>query len=280
MQLLQLVVRQGRVFGARGRLSVRLGPRVSIEPCPITTKDMQTQAPLASAQRSKVACHVPRCRECVQKVGKGSMVEALILAGRLQTLFEGRDDVSRTQLEKGRKGPSTLQSHGLGVPLERRSGSGCRRQRLEFVQERLCEVVIRAKLVDLAHKEELGSTHLFETRSDSLPPQIIEDVEHVTTYPLRHLKEVRQGACLVQQRIKRGAELQRRWRHNGFVPREVREGLDTLCLGRVPGQGQMRWSWRVEAHFHMGLNVLRRHPVEDGVDGSFAQLKTQVERER
>ena len=36
------------------------------------------------------------------------MVEALILAGRLQTLFEGRDDVSRTQLEKGRKGPSTL----------------------------------------------------------------------------------------------------------------------------------------------------------------------------
>ena len=108
MQLLQLVVRQGRVFGARGRLSVRLGPRVSIEPRPITTQDMQTQAPLASAQRSKVACHVPRCRECVQKVGKGSMVEALILAGRLQTLFEGRDDVSRTQLEKGRKGPSTL----------------------------------------------------------------------------------------------------------------------------------------------------------------------------
>lgn len=84
----------------------------------------------------------------------------------------------------------------------------------------------------------------------------------------------------MQQRIIRGAELQRRWRHNGFVPREVREGLDTLCLGRVTGQGQMRWSWRVEAHFHMGLNVLRRHPVEDGVDGSFAQLKTQVERER
>ena len=84
----------------------------------------------------------------------------------------------------------------------------------------------------------------------------------------------------MQQRIIRGAELQRRWRHNGFVPREVREGLDTLCLGRVPGQGQMRWSWRVEAHFHMGLDVLRRHPVEDGVDGSFPQLKTQVERER